>query len=68
MNERAIRITHTLLFVLLFIIGIVCVGVSGYLVGDYNKHGYPKIHRAAFRDRLRITLTASIWTVVWTRE
>ncbi|KAL1405998.1 hypothetical protein Q8F55_007681 [Vanrija albida] len=66
MNERAIRIVHTILFVLLFIIGIVSVGVSGFLVGEYNKNGYPKIHTAAFRDRLRITLTASVWTVVWT--
>ncbi|TXT08717.1 hypothetical protein VHUM_02845 [Vanrija humicola] len=66
MNERAIRITHTILFILLFIIGIVSVGISGYLVGDYNKHGYPKIHTAAFRDRLKITLTASVWTVLFT--
>ncbi|BEI84331.1 hypothetical protein CcaverHIS002_0409350 [Cutaneotrichosporon cavernicola] len=53
MNERTIRITHGLIFLVVFI------------VSYYNKNGYPPQHNAAYRDRIRITLVASVWTCVF---
>lgn len=32
MNERAIRITHGIIFFIVFLVGIVTLGISGYLV------------------------------------
>lgn len=32
MNERAIRVTHGIIFFIVFLVGIVTLGISGYLV------------------------------------
>lgn len=32
MNERAIRITHGIIFFVVFVVGIITIGISGYLV------------------------------------
>jgi hypothetical protein len=32
MNERAIRILHGIIFLVVFIVGIITLGISGYLV------------------------------------
>ncbi|KAK4058710.1 hypothetical protein OIO90_000154 [Microbotryomycetes sp. JL221] len=59
-SERSIRLVHLPLFVLVLLSGIVALAISGSLVGHYNSVGYPNV---SYRDRIRILLVASIWTV-----
>ncbi|KAM0792530.1 hypothetical protein ACM66B_005199 [Microbotryomycetes sp. NB124-2] len=59
-SERTIRLVHLPLFVLILLAGIVALAISGSLVGHYNSVGYPNV---SYRDRIRILLVASIWTV-----
>jgi hypothetical protein len=72
MNERAIRITHTALMGFTTIFAIVTLGVSAYLVGQYNSaedkdEEYPH-NRVSYRDRTRLILAASVWTSFFARE
>jgi len=64
-SERGVRFTHVIFFTLIVFASIVAVGISGSLVGDYNKSGYPSV---AYRDRIRILLVASVWTAAFGRE
>ncbi|WVO22645.1 uncharacterized protein IAS62_003975 [Cryptococcus decagattii] len=64
-SERVIRFTHTFLFTLVLLSSIVALGISASLVSHYNSHGYPPVHTDAYRDRIRVLLTASVWTTTW---
>lgn len=68
MNERFIRISYTILFVIIAIISIITLGITASLVSKYNKDGYPPEHTGAYRDRIRLLLVASVWTTFFARE
>lgn len=61
-NERAVRLTHSILFTLITLASIVALAISASLVANYNNYGYPPVNTNAYRDRIRICLAASIWT------
>ncbi|WWD21145.1 hypothetical protein CI109_105626 [Kwoniella shandongensis] len=64
-SARVVKITHTVLFTLVLLASVICLGISGALVGHYNKEGYPPVHTGAYRDRIRITLVASVWSTAF---
>jgi hypothetical protein len=67
-NERAVRLTHSILFTLLTLASIVALAISASLVAHYNNEGYPPVNTNPYRDRIRICLAASIWTTFIGRE
>ena len=62
-SDRIIRISHVVLFTLIFFASIISLGISASLVKHYNDNGYPEDHHTAYKDRIRILLVASVWTV-----
>jgi len=59
--DEHVRRGHPILLGLIITIGIVELGISGFLTGRYNsRHDYPN---RSIRDRARFLLFASIWTV-----
>ncbi|KAK8843342.1 hypothetical protein IAR55_006998 [Kwoniella newhampshirensis] len=64
-SARAVRIAHTVLFTLVLLASVICLGISGALVGHYNREGYPPVHTGGYRDRIRITLVASVWSTAF---
>ncbi|ODN95860.1 hypothetical protein L198_04479 [Cryptococcus wingfieldii CBS 7118] len=64
-SESLIRWSHRGLFALIAIASLISLVISAVLVGYYNKHGYPSHHTHAYRDRIRILLVASVWTMAW---
>ena len=67
-SEKVVKISHSVLFGLVGLASIAALGVSGYLVGHYNSDGYPKHHTGSYRDRIRILLVASVWSLAITSE
>lgn len=61
-NERAVRLTHSVLFTLVTLASIVALAISASLVAHYNNEGYPPVNTNPYRDRIRICLAASIWS------
>jgi hypothetical protein len=61
-NARAVRLTHSVLFVLITICSIIALAISASLVAHYNNYGYPPINTNPYRDRIRICLAAGIWS------
>ncbi|KAI5476247.1 hypothetical protein MNV49_007947 [Pseudohyphozyma bogoriensis] len=61
-SERAVRVFHPILFVLITIAGIISLAISASLVKHYNDTAYPS---TSIRDRVRLLLVASIWTVLF---
>jgi hypothetical protein len=61
-SERIVRISHSAIFGLMTLAAIVALAISASLVAHYNQDGYPAVHTAPYRDRIRICLAASIWT------
>lgn len=68
MNERFIRISYSVIFVIIAIISLITLGITASLVSKYNKDGYPPEHTGAYRDRIRLLLVASVWTTFFARE
>ncbi|ORX39081.1 hypothetical protein BD324DRAFT_618460 [Kockovaella imperatae] len=64
-SERAVRISHTIIFILTLLAAIVVVAISGSLVGRYNNDGYPRFHTGAYEARIRIILVAGVWTTAF---
>lgn len=64
-SERGIRTSHTVLFALILIASIITLAISASLVSHYNGDGYPMYHTTAYKERIRILLVASVWTVVF---
>lgn len=67
-SERGVRYSHVALFTLTLLASIVALAISASLVKYYNDNGYPAAHYAAYRDRIRILLVASVWTTAISRE
>ena len=61
-SERAIRITHTVLFTLTLIASIIALAISASLVAHYNSVGYPRFHSGGYEARIRLLLVAGVWT------
>ncbi|WWC73127.1 uncharacterized protein I206_107093 [Kwoniella pini CBS 10737] len=64
-SERAIKISHSVLFGLTLLVSIIALIISAVLVAHYNKDGYPPVHTGAYTARIRILLVASVWTTVF---
>ncbi|WRT69030.1 uncharacterized protein IL334_006013 [Kwoniella shivajii] len=64
-SEKAIRLTHSILFGLVLLVSIIALIISATLVAHYNQQGYPSDHTGAYTARLRILLVASVWTTVF---
>lgn len=67
-SERAVKISHTVIFVLVLVASIIALAISGSLVGHYNNDGYPPVHTGAYEARIRICLVASVWTTAIASE
>lgn len=67
-SERAVRYGHAALFTLTLLASIVALAISASLVKYYNDNGYPPANTGAYRDRIRILLTASTWSTAISRE
>ncbi|WVR09091.1 hypothetical protein IAU60_006153 [Kwoniella sp. DSM 27419] len=64
-SERAIKLSHSILFGLTLLASIVALIISAVLVAHYNKEGYPPAHTGAYTARIRILLVASVWTTAF---
>nr|ODO03783.1 hypothetical protein L204_00122 [Cryptococcus depauperatus CBS 7855] len=62
LSKRLIKLTHTILFSLVFLASVAALGVSSAIVKHYNSRGYPPVNNHGYRDRIRILLVASVWT------
>ena len=62
-SERGVRISHSVIYGLTLLVGIIALAISASLVAYYNDNGYPGQHTNAYKDRIRILLVASVWTV-----
>ncbi|WVW79324.1 hypothetical protein I302_101292 [Kwoniella bestiolae CBS 10118] len=62
-SDRAVRISHSVLFGLTLLVSIIALIISATLVAHYNNEGYPPVHTGAYTARIRILLVASVWTV-----
>ncbi|WWC64061.1 uncharacterized protein I303_106668 [Kwoniella dejecticola CBS 10117] len=60
-SDRAVRISHSVLFGLTLLVSIIALIISATLVAHYNKDGYPPVHTSAYTARIRILLVASVW-------
>jgi len=60
-RESTVRTIHTPGFAISFVASLVALAISASLVKFYNDHGYPN---TSYRDRIRILLVASVWTVL----
>lgn len=67
-SDRLVRLSHTVLFTLVLLSSIVALAISASLVSHYNNTGYPAVHTGAYRDRIRILLTAGVWSTAIARE
>lgn len=68
MNARFIRLSYTIIFVIIAIISLITLGITASLVSKYNKDGYPPEHTNSYRDRIRLLLVGSVWTTFFARE
>ncbi len=63
MNERTIRILHGIIFLVVFIVGIITLGISGYLVSELVGTADPRsgttTSTGTRRSTMRRTATAS---------
>lgn len=60
-SDKMIRMSHTPLFALSSVFSLITLAISASLVAHYNDVGYPNI---SYRDRIRILLAASIWSLL----
>ena len=67
-SDRAVKLSHTVLFTLTLLASIVALAISASLVAHYNTDGYPPVHTKAYKDRIRIILVASVWTTAIASE
>ncbi|KAJ7075615.1 hypothetical protein B0H15DRAFT_894195 [Mycena belliarum] len=61
--DTHVRRGHPITFGLIILFGIIELSISAWLTSQFNKH--PEARTLGEQDRVRFTLFASIWTVVF---
>lgn len=67
-SDRAVRLSHTVLYTLTLLSSVVALAISASLVAHYNSDGYPPVNTRSYRDRIRIILVASVWSTAIASE